>query len=195
MKAIDAEVFTNANKLDEEYEIKTDFDYGAAVRSSETAIGNYTADAVRLAFGEGAAAVILPAGMIRANLFRGTLRESELSVVFGDVPLALTKITGAGLKKILTKALSESGTSGYPLLSGLRLEGNGQERSIKLLNGRIVADEDALTLLLPVSWAEQYAENILSIGSESSALALVKAYMKENGAAASAIDGRMGGIS
>lgn len=58
-----------------------------------------------------------------------------------------------------------------------------------------MADEDALTLLLPVSWAEQYAENILSIGSESSALALVKAYMKENGAAASAIDGRMGGIS
>lgn len=195
MKSIDAEVFTNANKLDEEYEIKTDFDYGAAVRSSETAIGNYTADAVRLAFGGGAAAVILPAGMIRANLFRGTLRESELSVVFGDVPLALTKITGAGLKKILTKALSESGTSGYPLLSGLRLEGNGQGRSIKLLNGRIVADEDTLTLLLPVSWAEQYAENILSIGSESSALALVKAYMKENGAAASAIDGRMGGIS
>lgn len=195
MKVIDAEVFTNANKLDEEYEIKIDFDYGAAVCNSETALGNYTADAVRLAFGGGAAAVILPAGMIRANLFRGTLRDSELSVVFEDVPLALTKVTGAGLKKILTEALSRRRTEDYPLLSGLRLDGCGQKLTIRLLNGQSVEDEDTLTLLLPVSWTERYAENISSIGSETSALALVKTYMRENSAAASAIDGRMGGIS
>jgi 2',3'-cyclic-nucleotide 2'-phosphodiesterase (5'-nucleotidase family) len=93
------------------------------VRSSETAIGNLIADALRVQ--NGADVALINGGGIRGNRryeagAQLTRRDILSELPFGNKSL-VTVVTGAGLKQALENGVSGQGSGRFPQISGMRV--------------------------------------------------------------------------
>lgn len=196
--ALDNAVIASAPGNGTIYESECTYDYPEKSDkgiTGETAIGDFTADAIAEAAQTDV--VILPSSIIRCDIFKGSLDEACLAVVYdNDISLAPVRISGAGIKKILSDMAEDKS---FPLIGGFRISGSGENIKLISTGGVVIGDADTVLALLPEEWLGKYT-SYLTVGTSGTYLtpfAYIKKYLAShnNTIPAKVKDNRYGGYT
>lgn len=143
------------------------------VKSEETLIANYIADAINKQM-DSANAVCLKNGIIKANIYSDGIYLDELNIILDNSEIIYAKIKVKDLKEIISKLIEQDE---MPIISGLRLELKNGVVKLYNNNKKELNDDNYINVIIDTSFLDGYTD--VSLGKKHDILSIMTSYLEK----------------